>query len=124
MSVTKPADWSAWAPDPDLDLGNDVWAAFTSSGGEGITRDGVPVPFAEKTGVITIHRCTRSASKSETGWRTGALGFDVPGNTDTRGATRWKVVSMDPLTLTPSIQHNCGCPLSHGFITDGKWVLG
>lgn len=34
--------------------------------------------------------------------------------------TGWKVVSTDPLTVTPSILcGSCGC---HGFITKGKWV--
>lgn len=32
----------------------------------------------------------------------------------------WKVVSTDPLTVTPSILcGSCGC---HGFITAGKWI--
>jgi hypothetical protein len=119
MTIAKPSDWPDGEPEPDLDLGDGVWASFTFSGGEGITNTatGEPVPYAPRTGLITIHRCTTS----ETGWRNGHAGFDVPGNTDTRAATRWKVVSMDPLTLEPSLQHNCGCPLSHGFIRGGKW---
>lgn len=35
------------------------------------------------------------------------------------GAT-WEVVSLDPLTLTPSL--NCGGCGRHGFVTDGHWV--
>lgn len=31
---------------------------------------------------------------------------------------RWKVLSWEPLTLSPSI--DCGC--CHGYIRDGKWV--
>lgn len=34
--------------------------------------------------------------------------------------TAWDVVSLEPLTLTPSIL--CTACGDHGFITDGKWV--
>jgi hypothetical protein len=34
-------------------------------------------------------------------------------------ATRWQVVSFEPLTITPSIACKV-CP-SHGFITNGRW---
>lgn len=32
---------------------------------------------------------------------------------------RWKVESLDPLTLSPSILCSCG---HHGFIKQGKWI--
>jgi hypothetical protein len=32
----------------------------------------------------------------------------------------WRIVSLEPLTLDPSIENkNCGC---HGYIREGKWV--
>jgi hypothetical protein len=32
---------------------------------------------------------------------------------------RWQIVSVHPLTITPSVHWtDCGC---HGYITDGKW---
>ena len=88
-------------------FGDGVWAQRT-------TRNKDDLPY----GLITTHRCT----SSPTGWRQGSLMFDLPHNADDTAHARWKVESMDPLTLSPSIQHNCGCPLSHGYIRDGKWV--
>ena len=36
------------------------------------------------------------------------------------GPAGWTTVSIDPLTVTPSILNEpCGC---HGFITNGQWV--
>ena len=32
----------------------------------------------------------------------------------------WKVISFEPLTITPSLL--CKACGDHGFITDGKWV--
>jgi hypothetical protein len=109
MKKTKlalPPDFPDW-PRPELDLGSNVWAAFGTSQGSKV-----------RTHVLTVHRC----AASETGWRTGSLGLDLPENKDT-ARPRWAVQSMDPLSITPSVQHNCGCPLSHGFITNGKWVI-
>jgi hypothetical protein len=31
---------------------------------------------------------------------------------------RWKVLSLEPLTLEPSIQTGC----CHGYIREGKWI--
>lgn len=35
----------------------------------------------------------------------------------------WKVISLDPLTITPSVlcPDKFGCGGTHGFIVDGKW---
>jgi hypothetical protein len=39
-----------------------------------------------------------------------------------RGPT-WELISLEPLTVTPSVQTTCHLhPPHHGFITDGKWV--
>jgi len=50
--------------------------------------------------------------------------FDLPHNAEekAKGRAAWQIVQEQPLTLTPSIQHNCSCPLSHGYIREGKWV--
>lgn len=32
----------------------------------------------------------------------------------------WKVVSKNPLSMTPSIK--CGCDGQHGYITEGRWI--
>ena len=109
----KPADYPEW-PEPDLELEpNAMYAAFGTSQGSDA-----------RTALITVHRCSGSAASGtrEDGWHIASLSFDVPENATT--GARWQVHSMDPLTLSPSIQHNCGCPLSHGFIQNGKWVRG
>lgn len=49
-------------------------------------------------------------------------------HTPTNGAQRWAisacglhdVLSVDPLTLSPSLACDDGCP-SHGYIEQGKW---
>jgi len=90
----------------EIDLGEGVWAQRTITSGD--------LPY----GLITTHRCTNSP----TGWRQGSLAFDLPHNSG--ASTKWQGHFDDPITLSPSIQHNCGCPLSHGYIRDGKWVRG
>lgn len=37
------------------------------------------------------------------------------------GRDVWNVVSVKPITLTPSCLCHCGF---HGFVRDGKWVAG
>lgn len=122
----KPADSPEWMDDRDFELEllpGKVWARFLSAGCPGITKTltGEPVPFVEKAGLIVLHRC----SNSPTGWMDGAATFQPhdPGG--------WHVASLDPLTLSPSIQHmrtvegkpvRDDCPLGHGYIRNGTWV--
>jgi hypothetical protein len=116
MTIAKPSDWPDGEPEPDLDLGDDHWASFTSAGGEGMTRssDGSPVPYVERAGLIVWHRCTKSVS----GWNAGAIVFDLPERPAADGQG-WTVQSWDPLTVSPSLlQPGCG---DHGFIRGGKW---
>lgn len=48
----------------------------------------------------------------------GGIHFIIPGHPLFQDG--WTVISLDPLTLTPSLDRKeCGC---HGFITDGKWI--
>ena len=46
----------------------------------------------------------------------GAITFRGRGS----GQPEWDLVSLEPLTATPSLL--CGICGSHGFIRDGKWV--
>jgi hypothetical protein len=104
-------------PDSDfeIDLGNDHWASFVGHGGEGVTRDGQPVPYTEKYGLSVLHRCT----KTESGWDGGFVTFDIP-EAAADGRPKWKVESWEPLTISPSLlQRGCG---DHGFIREGRWV--
>ncbi|HSU34345.1 MAG TPA: hypothetical protein VLJ88_01670 [Propionibacteriaceae bacterium] len=51
----------------------------------------------------------------------GSVPFDVPENANTPDRARWQLVSVEPLTLSPSLLCQlCG---DHGFIRDGKWVV-
>ena len=56
-----------------------------------------------------------------TGTCQGHVNLDLPGVRDRVGGQPvWQVVSLDPLTITPSVLcRACG---DHGFITDGRWV--
>lgn len=47
-------------------------------------------------------------------------GGGVPFENSRTSKPKWKVVSWDPLTLTPSIA--CGCNGQHGYITNGKYI--
>lgn len=42
------------------------------------------------------------------------------------GSDAWSTVSLEPMTLTPSIRCGCDCDDAgagqHGFITNGRWV--
>jgi hypothetical protein len=51
----------------------------------------------------------------------GHVTFDFPGCEHLADdAHRWTVVSLEPLTITPSVLcRTCG---DHGFITDGRWI--
>lgn len=50
----------------------------------------------------------------------GFVFFDVETEARCKGTPAWKVESMDPLTLSPSVLCRiCG---NHGFIREGKWV--
>jgi hypothetical protein len=91
-------------PDADwIDIGNDCAIVFTSS--DGHTHAGL------------IHSHTRPGDGKPCA---GGILFDLPGATEAHpGRPLWHLVSIDPLTVTPSLLCSCG---SHGFITDGKWV--
>lgn len=86
-----------------IDLGHDVAIAFTS------WRD------RDKTGLIHSHQRPDDGEPCA-----GGVMFDLPGVAEAfPGRALWQVVSLDPLTLSPSLLCSCG---HHGFIRDGKWV--
>lgn len=64
----------------------------------------------EHTGALFVHRDKRTPDE----WCIG--GFQWRGKT----GPNWTLVSLDPLTVTPSI-HCLSCG-DHGFIRGGKWV--
>lgn len=56
----------------------------------------------------------------------GGMAFECSPIAQREGRPRWKVLSLDPLTLNPSIR--CKCDVDHpglgqhGYITNGVWV--
>lgn len=52
----------------------------------------------------------------------GSVPFESDPGATASGRPRWKVVSLDPLTLTPSIK--CKCGFQHGHIRRGCYVPG
>lgn len=48
----------------------------------------------------------------------GCVTLDHPTHVTLAGL-KWKIESMDPLTLSPSLLCACG---DHGFIREGRWV--
>jgi hypothetical protein len=90
---------------------------FVGSGGEGVTRNGVPLPRRE--GVALNFDCP-------CGCGTGpiCIMFKNPLDgkpADDYGLPSWNRTGEDfeTLTLTPSIQRRCRCDW-HGFITNGE----
>lgn len=111
------------AKDFEIDLGDGHWASFFSVG-PGRRTDGSEIPRVDRAGVIITHRQPRSA----TGWCQGAAPFEGTGAE--RPGHGWKVASLDPLTMSPSILcraqlpqpdgSTAGCD-DHGFIEGGRW---
>jgi len=81
---------------------------------------GVSIKFSEhKGGVVGIHE-RHPDKRDPTHLCGGFVFFDGPNEVRRNGTPVWKVESMNPLTLSPSILcRTCG---NHGFIREGKWV--
>ena len=89
------ADW--------IELGDDVAVTFTSWGD------------LDKSGLIHSHHRPDDGEPCA-----GGIMFDLPGVAEAfPNRPLWTLVSVDPLTVSPSLLCSCG---SHGFIQDGKWV--
>lgn len=80
------------------------------------------VPYAggdERIGVLVWHPCRQDDTRClEMGVCGGAVFFDLAANGD-KNRPKWRVHSLDPLTLTPSLLCHCG---DHGYIREGRWV--
>lgn len=50
-------------------------------------------------------------------WCAGWVPFE--GRTHRTNGAEWQVLSVEPLTLSPSLLCSCG---NHGWIREGKWV--
>ena len=89
-------EFTAWHPDRAL---NPQYAAL---------------PDVDPEGAILRHELA-DGSLCE-----GALTFDSPVTRQLRpSGSFWEIVSLEPLTLTPSSRCHCG---DHGFIREGRWV--
>jgi len=51
---------------------------------------------------------------------TGSIMFDLPENAHAPERSRWQLVNLEPLTLSPSLL--CNLCTDHGFIREGRWV--
>lgn len=104
MSVIGQYSDKEFKEDFPLDFGNGSRGSFIAYGTVGTT--------PEIIGLLEAHHlpngdlCCGSAY-----WK------QHPG--DKRERPLWELVSLDPLTLTQSIQCDCG---HHGHITSGRWI--
>jgi hypothetical protein len=88
----------------NIDLGHDHTFTFTWA------QDG-----QIKIGGIITHK------KADGSLCDGSLWFDCEYvNQHFPNKPRWKIESMEPLTLSPSFLCHCG---DHGYIRNGKWVV-
>lgn len=74
----------------------------------------------ERVGIVLAHRSTRIVNDWKApGWCFGSLTFEPHGR---GGRAQWKVESLDPLTLSPSVLCKHDGEDFHGYIRDGLWV--
>lgn len=104
----------------ELDLGSGYsCCSFTERDADGPT--GVIV-----TGPAGEHCPYRDSGAAEQGLCAGGVSFESSKIAKREGRPMWKVASLEPLTLTPSIRCKCDTDHpgegQHGFITDGRWV--
>lgn len=97
----------------DVGLGYN-YRVFTERGTEGVTGLIVEGPAGE--------RCLHHAD----GRCAGGLHFSNSNIAAKEGRPMWTVVSLEPMTITPSIRCSCDTKFSgqgqHGYITNGRWV--
>jgi len=100
-----------------IDIGHGHTVRFTSwHPDRELNPQSADIPDVEIFGLIDDH-----AKPDGTPCIGGCIVFDgdVARRVDPDGA-RWTLVSLDPLTVTPSLL--CLTCTDHGFITNGKWV--
>lgn len=98
-----------------IDIGSGVQIRYTSWGPH------------EKVGLIEYHPCAGGGCRggnlpdSSTLCGGGVL-FDLPGVREAfPERTLWQVQSLEPLTISPSLQCGCKGCTHHGYIVDGRW---
>jgi hypothetical protein len=110
--------------EPDIDLGGGRelrWASWAPDRKLNPQYEGLP--DIEKFCALIKHPLRPDDDQEfcrERGFCEGAAQLD--GETARQiapGRALWQVISMDPLTLSPSILCHCG---EHGMIRDGIWV--
>lgn len=80
----------------------------------------------ERVGLIEYHQCAGGNCREpdgSAGLCGGGVLFDLPGVREAfPDRELWTVESVDPLTLSPSLQCGCrGCG-HHGYIRGGQWA--
>lgn len=97
----------------------DLDPRWISSGGEGITRNGQPVPRRDGVGIGCDCPCG-----TEGCWLAVYFTNPLDGGPTLEGvAVSWQRTgdTFETLTLRPSLQRRGGCDW-HGFLTDGVFV--
>jgi hypothetical protein len=86
-----------------IDIGHGVMIWFATENGD---------PDGERVAIVEQHTAPDGSVCSGYAW--------FEGHAPMRSYPTWRVASMEPLTLEPSLLcSTCG---HHGFIRDGKWV--
>lgn len=99
----------------DSDLGNGFSFRFIREHGvEGHTGIIISGPSAPDC----VYK--KGESGGEAGMCGGGLFFENSKHAQKEGRPMWKVESLNPLTLSPSIQ--CKCRGQHGHIVEGKYI--
>lgn len=97
-----------------MDLGNDHWAEYSAwAPDRDLNPQDAHLPDVPRWGILIYHR--NPAGEWCAGFCTfsGGVQREVAPN-----ATTWTVESWDPLTISPSVLCSCG---DHGFIRNGRW---
>jgi hypothetical protein len=104
--------------DVDLDLGAGYFGSFCRwAPNRDLNPHYADVPDIEKACLVIYHPLAEPGK-----YCIGMVNFETPDIEKIFGPNshRWKVESMEPLTLSPSIF--CRQCNDHGFIREGKWV--
>ena len=98
---------------PDLELGHGVSVVFTAWGPH------------DPAGLMEFHLCAGGNCRAPGGGPGqcgGGILFDLQGVREAfPNRDLWTLESLEPLTVSPSLQ--CGCPgcAHHGWIRQGRW---
>lgn len=95
----KPPQWADWGDHDIVDAGSDIYYSIIA---EGVQAGG------SAANVWVWH------------WHTPLTQPDVPARWQLSGCGLHTVVQVEPLTLSPSLACEHGCP-SHGYLENGHW---